>query len=465
MAYTLIKDLYTHQPAADIEHLKVSGWVRTIRESKAFAFVELNDGTYFKNLQIILEADKLPEYASLVRAITTGAAIEAEGRLVLTPDMKQPFELKATSVTLVGESPSDYPLQKKRHTLEYLRTIQHLRPRANLFQCAFRVRSVAAQAIHRFFHDKGYLYVHTPLITGSDCEGAGEMFRVSTLDPDALPLTEDGKTDFSKDFFGKPVSLTVSGQLNAEIFAMAFRNVYTFGPTFRAEESYTPRHAAEFWMIEPEIAFADLAVDMDLQEEMVKYIIAAVLEECPEEMAFLNSFVDKGLIERLKFVRDSEFVRCSYTDAIQILKDSGEKFEYPVAWGEDLQTEHERYLTEKHFGKPVFVTDWPKEIKAFYMRMNEDGKTVAAADLLVPAVGELCGGSQREERYDVLKARIEELGMNPEDYWWYLELRKYGTAKHAGFGMGFERMIMYLTGIANIRDVLPFPRTTGNADF
>ena len=465
MTYTLIKDLYTHMPAADIEHLKVSGWVRTIRESKAFAFVELNDGTYFKNLQIILEADKLPEYASLVRTITTGAAIEGEGRLVLTPDMKQPFELKATSVTLVGESPSDYPLQKKRHTLEYLRTIQHLRPRANLFQCAFRVRSVAAQAIHRFFHDKGYLYVHTPLITGSDCEGAGEMFRVSTLDPDALPLTEDGKTDFSKDFFGKPVSLTVSGQLNAEIFAMAFRNVYTFGPTFRAEESYTPRHAAEFWMIEPEIAFADLAIDMDLQEEMVKYIIAAVLEECPEEMAFLNQFVDKGLVDRLKFVRDSEFVRCSYTDAIDILKNSGEKFEYPVAWGEDLQTEHERYLTEKHFGKPVFVTDWPKEIKAFYMRMNDDGKTVAAADLLVPAVGELCGGSQREERYDVLKARIEELGMNPEDYWWYLELRKYGTAKHAGFGMGFERMIMYLTGIANIRDVLPFPRTTGNADF
>ena len=465
MAYTLIKDLYTALPAADIEHLKVSGWVRTIRESKAFAFVELNDGTYFRNLQIILEADRLPDYAQTVKAIATGAAIEAEGRLVLTPGMKQPFELKADAVTVVGESPSDYPLQKKRHTLEYLRTIQHLRPRANLFQCAFRVRSVAAQAIHRFFHDKGYLYVHTPLITGSDCEGAGEMFRVSTLDPDALPLTEDGKTDFSKDFFGKPVSLTVSGQLNAEIFAMAFRNVYTFGPTFRAEASYTPRHAAEFWMIEPEIAFADLAVDMDLQEEMVKYIIAAVLEECPEEMAFLNQFVDKGLVDRLKFVRDSEFVRCSYTDAIDILKRSGEKFEYPVAWGEDLQTEHERYLTEKHFGKPVFVTDWPKEIKAFYMRMNEDGKTVAAADLLVPAVGELCGGSQREERYDVLKERIEALGMNPEDYWWYLELRKYGTAKHAGFGMGFERMIMYLTGIANIRDVLPFPRTTGNADF
>ncbi len=465
MAHYLIKELYTHMPAADVQQVKVNGWVRTMRESKSFAFVELNDGSYFRNLQIILEADKLDDYKALTGAIGVGAAIEAEGTLVLTPENKQPFELKAERCTVVGQSPSDYPLQKKRHTLEYLRTIQHLRPRANLFQCAFRVRSVAAQAIHRFFHDKGYLYVHTPLITGSDCEGAGEMFRVTTLDPDALPLTDEGKTDYSKDFFGKPVSLTVSGQLNAEIFAMAFRNVYTFGPTFRAEESYTPRHAAEFWMIEPEIAFADLSVDMDLQEEMVKYIIAAVLQECPEEMAFLNSFVDKGLIDRLTFVRDAEFVRCSYTEAIDILQKSGEKFEYPISWGSDLQTEHERYLTEKHFGKPVFVTDWPKEIKAFYMRMNDDGKTVAAADLLVPAVGELCGGSQREERYDVLKARIEELGMKPEDYWWYLELRKYGTAKHAGFGMGFERMIMYLTGIANIRDVLPFPRTTGNADF
>ena len=465
MKHYLVRELYTAIPAHDLPEVKVNGWVRTMRESKAFAFVELNDGTYFRNLQIILEASKLDNYAEAVRAIGVGAAIEVVGTLVLTPDMKQPFELKADCVKIVGESPSDYPLQKKRHTLEYLRTIQHLRPRANLFQCAFRVRSVAAQAIHRFFHDKGYLYVHTPLITGSDCEGAGEMFRVTTLDADNPPMTEDGKVDFAKDFFGKPVSLTVSGQLNAEIFAMAFRNVYTFGPTFRAEASYTPRHAAEFWMIEPEIAFATLKEDMDLQEEMVKYIISAVLEECPEEMNFLNSFVDKGLIERLKFVRDSEFVRCTYTDAIDILQKSGEKFEYPISWGSDLQTEHERYLTEKHFGKPVFVTDWPKEIKAFYMRMNEDGKTVAAADLLVPAVGELCGGSQREERYDVLKARIEELGMNPEDYWWYLELRKYGTAEHAGFGMGFERMIMYLTGIANIRDVLPFPRTTGNADF
>ncbi len=465
MKHYLVRELYTAIPAHDLPEVKVNGWVRTMRESKAFAFVELNDGTYFRNLQIILEASKLDNYAEAVRAIGVGAAIEVVGTLVLTPDMKQPFELKADCVKIVGESPSDYPLQKKRHTLEYLRTIQHLRPRANLFQCAFRVRSVAAQAIHSFFHDKGYLYVHTPLITGSDCEGAGEMFRVTTLDADNPPMTDDGKVDFAKDFFGKPVSLTVSGQLNAEIFAMAFRNVYTFGPTFRAEASYTPRHAAEFWMIEPEIAFATLKEDMDLQEEMVKYIISAVLEECPEEMNFLNSFVDKGLIDRLKFVRDSEFVRCTYTDAIDILQKSGEKFEYPISWGSDLQTEHERYLTEKHFGKPVFVTDWPKEIKAFYMRMNEDGKTVAAADLLVPAVGELCGGSQREERYDVLKARIEELGMNPEDYWWYLELRKYGTAEHAGFGMGFERMIMYLTGIANIRDVLPFPRTTGNADF
>ena len=465
MTQYLVKQLFAEMPQSDIPGVKVSGWVRTKRESKAIAFVALNDGTCFQNLQIILEPDRLPDYVEIVKRITTGAAIEAEGTLAVTPGSKQPFELKAGKVTVVGESPSDYPLQKKGHTMEYLRTIQHLRPRANLFQCAFRIRSAAAQAIHRFFHDKGYVYVHTPLITGSDCEGAGEMFRVTTLDPDALPLNEDGKTDYSKDFFGKPVSLTVSGQLNAEIFAMAFRNVYTFGPTFRAEASYTPRHAAEFWMIEPEIAFADLAIDMDLQEEMVKYIIAAVLEECPEEMAFLNSFVDKGLIARLQFVRDSEFVRCTYTDAIDILKKADVKFEYPVEWGGDLQTEHERYLTEKHFGKPVFVTDWPKEIKAFYMRMNADGKTVAAADLLVPAVGELCGGSQREERYDVLKARIEELGMNPDDYWWYLELRKYGTAEHAGFGMGFERMIMYLTGIANIRDVLPFPRTTGSADF
>ena len=465
MSEFTVKQLFAAIPAEPVENVTVSGWVRTVRDSKTFAFVVMNDGSCFNNLQIVLSAEDGADYRELVRRIGVGASITATGTLVPTPEMKQPFELKAASLEVLGESPSDYPLQKKRHTLEYLRTIQHLRPRANLFQCAFRVRSVAAQAIHRFFHDKGYLYVHTPLITGSDCEGAGEMFRVTTLDIDNLPRTEDGKVDNSKEFFGKPVSLTVSGQLNGEIFAQAFRNIYTFGPTFRAEESYTPRHAAEFWMIEPEIAFATLKEDMDLQEEMVKYIIDATLAECPEEMNFLNSFVDKGLIERLKFVRDSEFVRCSYTQAIEILTTCGEKWEYPVFWGSDLQTEHERYLTEKHFGKPVFVTDWPKEIKAFYMRLNEDDKTVAAADLLVPAVGELCGGSQREERYDVLKARIEELGMNPEDYWWYLELRKYGTTPHAGFGMGFERMIMYLTGIANIRDVLPFPRTTGFAEF
>ena len=465
MKHYLVRELYTSMPQQDVPEVKVNGWVRTKRESKAFAFVELNDGTYFRNLQIILEESKLSNYAEATRAIGVGAAIEVVGTLVLTPDMKQPFELKADSVTIVGESPSDYPLQKKRHTLEYLRTIQHLRPRANLFQCAFRVRSVAAQAIHRFFHDMGYLYVHTPLITGSDCEGAGEMFQVTTLDLNNVPKTEDGQVDYSQDFFGKPVSLTVSGQLNAETLALAFNKVYTFGPTFRAERSNTQRHAAEFWMIEPEIAFATLKEDMDLQEDMIKYIIDAVLNEAPEEMKFLDGFVQKGLIDRLTAVRDADFGRVSYTEAIEILTSCGEKFEYPIFWGSDLQTEHERYLTEKHFGKPVFVTDWPKDIKAFYMRMNEDGKTVAAADLLVPAVGELCGGSQREERYDVLKARIEELGMNPEDYWWYLELRKYGTAEHAGFGMGFERMIMYLTGIANIRDVLPFPRTTGNADF
>ena len=462
---TLVRELFAAPPAEARAGVKVSGWVRTMRESKAFAFVELNDGSYFKNLQIVLEAEKLENYHELTKKIGVGAAIEAEGELVPTPEMKQPFELKATALTVLGESPSDYPLQKKRHTLEYLRTIQHLRPRANLFQCAFRVRSLAAQAIHRFFHDRGFVYVHTPILTGSDCEGAGEMFRVTTLDAGEPPRLPDGSVDFDKDFFAKPVSLTVSGQLNCECMALAFRDVYTFGPTFRAENSYTPRHAAEFWMIEPEIAFATLKEDMDLQEEMIKYILAAVLEEAKPELEFLNNFVDKGLIARLESVRDADFARVSYTEAVDILTKSGQQFEYPVFWGCDLQTEHERYLTEKHFGRPVFVTDYPKEIKAFYMRMNDDGKTVAAADLLVPGVGELCGGSQREERLDVLTARIEELHMKPEDYWWYLELRKYGTCKHAGFGMGFERLIMYLTGIANIRDVLPFPRTTRNCDF
>ena len=465
MAVTLVRDLFAAVPQADVSDVTVKGWVRTSRESKAFAFVELNDGSYFRNLQVVLEEGRLNNYREIVKGISVGAAVQFTGTIVLTPDMKQPFEMKADSVEIIGESPSDYPLQKKRHTLEYLRTIQHLRPRANLFQCAYRVRSVAAQAIHRFFHDRGYLYVHTPLITGADCEGAGEMFRVTTLDAGDPPRTEDGQVDFSKDFFGKGVSLTVSGQLNGEIFAMAFRDIYTFGPTFRAEVSYTARHAAEFWMIEPEIAFADLEDDLRLEEEMIKYIIAAVLAECPEEMEFLNGFVDKELIERLSAVVNADFGRVSYTDAVEILKNSGQTFEYPVYWGCDLQTEHERYLTEKHFGRPVFVTDYPKEIKSFYMRLNDDGKTVAAADLLVPGIGELCGGSQREERYDVLKARIEELGMNPADYWWYLELRKYGSAPHAGFGMGFERMVMYLTGISNIRDVLPFPRTTQNAEF
>ena len=456
--------LYKSPEAFQDTSVTVCGWARSIRDSKALGFIDLNDGSCFKGIQVVFTAENIENYKEIA-AQNVGAALRVTGTFILTPEAKQPFELQATEIVVEGASSPEYPLQKKRHTVEYLRTVAHLRPRTNLFNAAFRVRSAAAYAIHKFFNENGFVYVHTPIITGSDCEGAGEMFQVTTLDIANPPRTESGEVDYSKDFFGKPVSLTVSGQLNAEIFAQAFRNVYTFGPTFRAEESYTPRHAAEFWMIEPEIAFATLKEDMDLQEEMVKYIITAVLDECPEEMAFLNSFVDKGLIDRLKFVRDSEFVRCSYTEAIDILQKSGEKFEYPIAWGSDLQTEHERYLTEKHFGKPVFVTDWPKEIKAFYMRLNEDGKTVAAADLLVPAVGELCGGSQREERYDVLKARIEELGMNPEDYWWYLELRKYGTTPHAGFGMGFERMVMYLTGIANIRDVLPLPRTTGSAEF
>jgi len=459
-----IRELYAQMPAAESD-ARVRGWVRTMRESKAFAFVELNDGTCLKNLQVVVEEGRVENYGEIVRSISVGASLEISGVLVPTPDMKQPFELKADSIVIMGESPSDYPLQKKRHTLEYLRTIQHLRPRANLFQCVFRVRSVAAQAIHRFFHGKGFIYVNTPAITGSDCEGAGEMFRVTTLGLHDVPKTPAGDVDFSKDFYGKEVSLTVSGQLNAEVFALAFRDVYTFGPTFRAENSNTPRHAAEFWMLEPEMAFATLKEDMELQEEMIKYVIDAVLLEAPQEMEFFNSFVDKELLARLEHVRSSEFVRLSYTEAIGILTASGEAFEYPVSWGVDLQTEHERYLTEKHFKKPVFVTDYPKEIKSFYMRLNDDQMTVAAADLLVPAVGELCGGSQREERLDVLTKRIEELGMDPNDYWWYLELRKYGTVPHAGFGLGFDRLLMYLTGVSNIRDVQPFPRTTGNCEF
>ncbi|MBO7359289.1 MAG: asparagine--tRNA ligase [Clostridia bacterium] len=459
-----VKELYALSPAEKMP-AKVQGWVRTCRQSKNVAFIELNDGSFFTSLQIVVEADKLENYADVMRRVTVGASLECEGEIIPTPENKQPFELNADALTVLGDSPADYPLQKKFHSVEYLRTIAHLRPRANLFQAVFRIRSVAAQAIHRFFHDKGFVYVHTPLITGSDAEGAGAMFRVTTLDAGDPPRLPDRSVDFDKDFFGKAVSLTVSGQLNGEVFATAFGSIYTFGPTFRAEESYTARHAAEFWMIEPEMAFCDLTGDMDVQEEMVKYIISAVLTECPREMAFLNERVDKGLIERLTLVKDSDFARVTYTEAIKLLEESGREFEYKPFWGCDMQTEHERFLTEQVFKKPVFVTDYPKEIKAFYMRRNPDGKTVAAADLLVPGIGELCGGSQREERLDVLTGIINDLGMKPEDYWWYLELRKYGSVVHSGFGMGFERMIMYLTGVGNIRDVLPFPRTTRSCEF
>ncbi len=462
MEKVLVRQLFRQTPA-DGAQLLVSGWGRTVRDSKAFAFIELNDGSFFKNLQIVLD-ESVPDFREVVK-VTLGSAIEVEGTLKLTPEAKQPFELKASRVTVVGMAAADYPLQKKRHTVEYLRTQAHLRPRTNLFSAVFRIRSVAAQSIHRFFADQDFVYVHTPLITASDCEGAGEMFRVTTLDIDNPPRDEQGHVKVSEDFFGKPANLTVSGQLNAEAFCMAFRNVYTFGPTFRAEKSNTPRHAAEFWMIEPEIAFADLNDDMALAEAMVRYVIADVMERCPEELDFLNSFVDKGLIDRLTHVRDSDFARVSYTEAIEILKNSGEHFEYGAYWGMDMQTEHERYLAEKHFGRPVCVYNYPKEIKAFYMKQNDDGKTVAAVDVLVPGIGELIGGSQREDRLDVLEARMDELGLDRASYWWYLELRKYGSTPHAGFGLGFERLIMYLTGVSNIRDVLPFPRTTGSADF
>ena len=462
MEITLIRDLF-RKPPKDQTAVKVSGWVRTVRDSKAFAFIELNDGSFFTNLQIVCD-ETLQNFKDATR-VTLGSALEAEGTIVLTPGMKQPFELKATKVTVVGLCDADYPLQKKRHSFEYLRTQAHLRPRTNTFSAVFRIRSIAAQSIHAFFAAKNFVYVHTPLITGSDCEGAGEMFRVTTLDPENPPRTADGKVDYAQDFFGKPTSLTVSGQLNVEAFCMAFRNVYTFGPTFRAEKSYTQRHAAEFWMIEPEIAFADLFDDMALAEEMIRFVIRDVMEKAPEEMEFLNSFVDKGLIERLTHVADSSFARATYTDAIEILKNAKKEFEYKVFWGMDLQTEHERYLAEEHFGRPVCVYDYPKDIKAFYMRMNEDKKTVAAVDILVPGIGELVGGSQREERADRLEERMKELHLSPADYDWYLQLRRYGATPHAGFGLGFERFIMYLTGIQNIRDVLPFPRTTGSAEF
>lgn len=445
----------------------VGGWAKTIRDLKTFGFIELNDGSCFRNLQVVMDANILANYKEIA-AQNVGAALIVIGEVVLTPEAKQPLELKATEIAVEGPSTPDYPLQKKRHSVEFLRTIQHLRPRTNLFNATFRVRSAAAFAVHEFFQSRGFTYVNTPIITGSDCEGAGEMFQVTTLDLENVPKTEDGKVDYSQDFFGKKTSLTVSGQLNAENFAMAFGDVYTFGPTFRAENSNTTRHAAEFWMIEPEMAFADLNDYMDNAEAMLKYVLKDVMATCPDELNMLNKFVDKGLLERLDHVANSNFARVTYTEAVEILEQAvaaGHKFDYPVSWGIDLQTEHERFLTEEHFKRPTFVTDYPAEIKAFYMRMNEDGKTVAAADCLVPGIGEIIGGSQREERLDLLEARIKDLGMNPEQYKYYLDLRRYGSCKHAGYGLGFERLVMYLTGVGNIRDVLPHPRTVGNADF
>ncbi|MBR3756262.1 MAG: asparagine--tRNA ligase [Firmicutes bacterium] len=446
------------------KEIVVRGWVRTNRSSNKFGFIELNDGTFFKSVQIVYEADKIDNFDAIAKA-PIASALMIRGTLVLTPDAKQPFEIKADEVVMEADSAPDYPLQKKRHSMEFLREIAHLRPRSNTFSAVFRVRSLVAYAIHKFFQEQDFVYTHTPIITGSDCEGAGEMFRITTLDLDNLPRDEEGNIDYSKDFFGKETSLTVSGQLQGEAFAMAFRNIYTFGPTFRAENSYTARHASEFWMIEPEIAFADLEDNMELAEAMVKYIINYVLEHAPEEMAFFNQFIDKGLLDRLDNIVNSDFGRITYTEAVDVLLKSGKKFEYPVEWGIDLQTEHERYLTEEVYKKPLFVTDYPKDIKAFYMRLNDDGKTVAACDLLVPGVGEIIGGSQREERLDVLTERMAEMGLKEEDYWWYLDLRKYGGVKHAGYGLGFERIIMYITGMSNIRDVLPFARTPKNAEF
>ncbi|MCD8371146.1 MAG: asparagine--tRNA ligase [Clostridiales bacterium] len=462
MDFVTIRELYKNRESFLEQKVTVGGWVRSVRDSKAFGFIVVSDGTWFETLQVVYH-DTMDNFSAVSR-LNVGAAIIVTGTLVATPQAKQPFEIQADTVTVEGASAPDYPLQKKRHTLEYLRTITHLRPRTNTFQAVFRVRSLIAYAIHQYFQERGFVYVHTPLITGSDCEGAGEMFQVTTLDPNDLPRTADGAVDYSKDFFGKMTNLTVSGQLNVETFAMAFRNVYTFGPTFRAENSNTTRHAAEFWMIEPEIAFADLQDDMDLAEGMLKYIIRYVLEQAPEEMDFFNRFIDKGLLDRLRHVLDSEFGHVTYTEAVEILEKNNDKFDYKVSWGCDLQTEHERYLTEQVFKRPVFVTDYPKEIKAFYMKMNPDGKTVAAMDCLVPGIGEIIGGSQREDNYDMLLARMNELGLKQEDYQFYLDLRRYGSARHAGFGLGFERCVMYLTGMGNIRDVVPFPRTVGNCD-
>ena len=462
MELTNIREIFRNKDKFADKEVTIGGWVRSNRNSKNFGFIVVNDGTFFEPIQVVY-GNGLDNYDE-VGKINVGAAIIVRGTLVLTPDAKQPFEIQAAEVTVEGASTPDYPLQKKRHTFEYLRTISHLRPRTNTFEAVFRVRSLCAYAIHKFFQERDFVYVHTPLITGSDCEGAGEMFQVTTLDLNNLPMTEDGKVDFSKDFFNKPTNLTVSGQLNGETYAMAFKNIYTFGPTFRAENSNTTRHAAEFWMIEPEIAFADLEDDMMLAESMLKYVINYVLENAPEEMAFFNNFVDKGLLDRLRNVVENDFARVTYTEAIDILSKHNDKFDYKVSWGCDLQTEHERYLTEQIYKRPVFVTDYPKEIKAFYMKLNDDGKTVAAVDCLVPGIGEIIGGSQREDDYDKLLERMKELGLKAEDYDFYLDLRKYGSTRHAGFGLGFERCVMYLTGMSNIRDVIPFPRTVGNCE-
>lgn len=463
MERTIIKQLFKDSENYIGKPVKVAGWVRTIRESKTFGFIELNDGSYFKNVQVVFE-DKLDNFSEVAK-LNVGSAIIVTGDLVETPGTKQPFEIKAAMVEVEGHSTVDYPLQKKRHSFEFLRSIAHLRPRTNTFSAVFRVRSLAAYAIHRFFQERGFVYVHTPIITGSDCEGAGEMFRVTTMDLHNPHKDEKGNIDFTKDFFGRETSLTVSGQLAGEAYAMAFGNIYTFGPTFRAENSNTAKHAAEFWMIEPEIAFADLKDNMELAEDMMKYLIRFIMENAPEEMEFFNSFVDNTLFERLNNVINSDFGHITYTEAMELLVKEKDRFEYPVDWGKDLQTEHERFITEQVFKKPVFVTDYPKDIKAFYMKLNDDGKTVAAMDLLVPGVGEIIGGSQREDRFDYLEKRINEMGMKPEDYWWYMDLRKYGGTRHAGYGLGFERAIMYITGISNIRDVIAFPRTTRSAEF
>ena len=464
MKRTLIKDVYADKEAFGGKEITLGGWVRNLRDSKAFGFIDLNDGSYFKSLQVVFEREKIENY-ELVAAQNVGAALIVTGILTLTPEAKQPFELKATKIEIEGTSTPDYPLQPKRHSVEFLREQAYLRPRTNLFSAVFRVRSEVAFAIHSFFNQRGFVYVHTPIITASDCEGAGEMFRVTTLDMENPPRTESGEIDYSQDFFGKSANLTVSGQLEGETYAMAFGNIYTFGPTFRAENSNTARHAAEFWMIEPEIAFADLNDDMELAWDMIKRIINHVMDNCQAELQFFNSFVDKGLLDRLTALRDADYAKVTYTEAIEILEKSGADFKFPVYWGVDLQTEHERYLTEQVYKKPIFLIDYPKEIKAFYMRQNDDGKTVAAMDLLVPGVGEIIGGSQREERLDLLLKRMEECGLKEEDYWWYVNLRKFGGTKHAGFGLGFERIIMYLTGVSNIRDVIPYPRTVGNAEY